>query len=123
MICSCDTVAPLPNDTYTTESFGCLFSQSNSKQFLDELPDCVTIGPIGYTSLFNTLQNSLSSLKAVTVLGRSSSQQFFYLHILGKCPNTMSFLLWLFFFFFFFFNFIYFMSSTRYSVFIILKKR
>ena len=51
VICSCDTVAPLPNDTYTIESFGCLFGQSNSKPFLDELPDCVTIGPIGYIHL------------------------------------------------------------------------
>ena len=54
VICSCDSVAPLSNDTYNTESFGCLFSQSNSKPFLDKLPDCVTIGPTGYAGLFNT---------------------------------------------------------------------
>nr|GMD58846.1 Os06g0343500 protein [Ipomoea batatas] len=76
-VCSAVKNPPLPNDTYKTDSTGCLsnhfkISLLPSPSFF---PSAFLFnGPIGYIGTFTIPRNSSFSLRALTVLGSSSSQ-------------------------------------------------
>lgn len=75
-VCSCERVAQVLNDTYITDSPGCLSSHSNNSVLRDDKPRCLVKGPIGKIGILQILPNSFSTLSAASVVDFKSSQIF-----------------------------------------------